>query len=261
MKIFNSFLSYALVIVCCTVHYHTFGQQNTSGKVIYKIGFSSNTAERSTRMKEASTNMGQEQDNFIAIMSEVNEKIEQYDFELQFNSSSSLYRLRNEVTGDNLSDQLAISTVGGNTIYFKDLKQRSRIEQRRYSGQLLNVIMEYDRFDWTITPESKMIDQYLCYKAKATMVFTGKFGEELSNQITAWFTTSIPAPYGPQGIDGLPGLILELSIGESDRYIYASKITLLPSSLEIKLPKGGKDIPHEEYQKILVQENIRRAKY
>lgn len=261
MKIFNLYFPSALVFIFCLIHFQSFGQQNISGKVIYKIGFSSGAEERIARMQEASTHLGQEQDNFIAIMSEVNEKIGQYEFELQFNSAASLYQLRNEVVEDNLSNKLAISTVGGHTTYFKDLSQQSRIEQKRYSGQLLNVIMEYGRFAWNITRESKMIGQYLCYKAEATMVFSGKFGEEVSTPIMAWFTMSIPAPYGPQGIDGLPGLILEATVGESDRYIYASKVTLHPGPLELKLPKGGKAISNKEYEKILIQENIRRANH
>lgn len=261
MKVLRSFSPSVLLLLFCLAHYYSFGQQNISGKVIYKIGFSSGAEERSTRMQEASNHMGQEQDNFIAIMSEVNEKIGQYEFELQFNSATSMYRLRNEVIGDNLSDKLAISTVGGHTTYFKDLSQQRRIEQKRYSGQLLNVIMEYDRFAWNITHESKMIDKYLCYKAETMVVNTGKFGEEVSTPITVWFTMSIPAPYGPQGIDGLPGLILEATVGESDRYIYASKVTLLPGSLELNLPKGGKALSKKEYEKILIQENIRRANH
>ncbi|QHC84747.1 hypothetical protein AS589_08090 [Empedobacter brevis] len=54
--------------------------------------------------------------------------------------------------------------------------------------------------NWLITDEKKMINDIECYKA-----ITKYRGIEW----TAWFAPSIPYPYGPWKLHGLPGLIME----------------------------------------------------
>ena len=54
-------------------------------------------------------------------------------------------------------------------------------------------------WNWQITNEVKVIDNYNCRKAVSTA-----FGYDF----TAWFTEEIPVNAGPEKFDGLPGLIL-----------------------------------------------------
>lgn len=65
--------------------------------------------------------------------------------------------------------------------------------------------------DWIITNESKLIDNYLCYKATSVNRITNKAGQ-FNFPITAWFCPTIPYQYGPNGYGNLPGLILEIQI-------------------------------------------------
>lgn len=57
------------------------------------------------------------------------------------------------------------------------------------------------KFDWQITEETKLIQNFKC--TKATLKFRGR-------DFIAWFTTEIPVSYGPWKFHGLPGLILEV---------------------------------------------------
>jgi len=58
-----------------------------------------------------------------------------------------------------------------------------------------------DNFNWNITDEKKIIENYNCKKAKTK--FRGR-------EFEAWFSESIPIPNGPWKFCGLPGLILEV---------------------------------------------------
>jgi len=94
-------------------------------------------------------------------------------------------------------------------------------------------------FDWQLTQESKMINNYLVFKATRS-----------NGNIIAWYTPKIPIGFGPKGEYGLPGLILELEIGNI--VFKTTKIILNPKEeIKIKEPKGGKRVSYEEYKEIV----------
>jgi len=64
----------------------------------------------------------------------------------------------------------------------------------------------FSDFNWEITPETKSINGYVCYKALGVDV-NANF---MPQYIEAWFCPEIPLPYGPDNYAGLPGLIFEV---------------------------------------------------
>ena len=58
--------------------------------------------------------------------------------------------------------------------------------------------------------KKKQIASFSCYKAYTDEIVINPKGE-FTNRITVWFTTEIPFSYGPLGLSGLPGLILEMN--------------------------------------------------
>jgi GLPGLI family protein len=82
---------------------------------------------------------------------------------------------------------------------------------------------------WTLTQETKMIDGYLCYKATSPF-YNGErwFEDSHKLDVTAWYTTKIPAPFGPNGYHGLPGLIIELQSYISTFYIKKIDLNITP---------------------------------
>lgn len=95
--------------------------------------------------------------------------------------------------------------------------------------------------EWQLTQEEKIINGYKTYKATRS-----------SGDVFAWYTPSIPVSFGPKGEYGLPGLILELEIGNI--VFKAVKIVLNPKeAIKVEEPKGGKRISKEEYEAIITK--------
>lgn len=67
----------------------------------------------------------------------------------------------------------------------------------------------------------------------------------------AWFTTSIPVSGGPMGFGQLPGIILELNLGEGTMIISATEVNLRDVSAdELEAPTKGKKVSREEFDQM-----------
>lgn len=72
-----------------------------------------------------------------------------------------------------------------------------------------------------------------------------------STQVEAWYTLQIPVGHGPAAYWGLPGLILEVSAG--DTTILGTKIVMNPKEkIEIEAPDKGKEITKVSYKEAIV---------
>jgi GLPGLI family protein len=66
-------------------------------------------------------------------------------------------------------------------------------------------------------------------------------------QVEAWYTLQIPLKHGPAEYWGLPGLILEVSAGNTT--ILCSKIVINPiERIRLKAPDKGKEINKIDYR-------------
>lgn len=65
--------------------------------------------------------------------------------------------------------------------------------------------------NWILTSETKLIDNYLCFKATNTYTVVNIKGT-FKFPVTAWYCPKLPYGFGPLGYGNLPGLILELQV-------------------------------------------------
>ncbi|UQD55255.1 GLPGLI family protein [Flavobacterium sp. K5-23] len=211
--------------------------QALSGKVIYKIQL-----------------VGYGEDNKKSEFNELNaatiEIANKQTVTLSFNnekSSSVLDSYLITEDGDRSLRKFARSMafiVTNGSDYFYDKSTNTAIE-RIENGQLIN--KPHKKLEWEITTESKMIGDYLCYKAIYLFKFVNRAGENRNRPITTWFAPSLPYSYGPKYFNGLPGLILEVQ--DLETTFYATSIHISQDKeLQIDFPKG-KTIPKEEYDK------------
>jgi len=79
--------------------------------------------------------------------------------------------------------------------------------------------------------------------------------DEAMTEVEAWYTLQIPIKQGPAEYWGLPGLILEVSAGNT--VMLCSQIVLNPKELvEIEAPSKGKEINKIDYRKTIQMKMI-----
>jgi GLPGLI family protein len=157
---------------------------------------------------------------------------------------------------------------------YKNVKQKTLIQSQEFYGKKFLVKDKLAAIDWKLGAESKSIGQYMCFKATAsiptdelewynfswgdlretnTEAKTDSTAVEIKDleikttEVEAWYTLQIPVSHGPGEYWGLPGLILEVSAGNT--VILCSKIVINPEEvIEIEAPDKGKEITKNDYQ-------------
>lgn len=170
-------------------------------------------------------------------------------YQLDFNKGYSSFLMVGVMDREEYSEfyiSLAKNFVSYADIYY-DYNNRRLIEVV-LDGTLLESKMQ--QLPWHITTETKIIDQYQCYKATYTFDYLARDQKLKTTVVTAWFAPSLPYSYGPKNYHGLPGLILELT--DNSVTFLVSKIELLTEEIQIKFPKG-KVIQKEEFEKAILK--------
>ena len=172
---------------------------------------------------------------------------------------------------------------------YKNVKENELVQSQEFYGKRFLVKDKLQQIEWIMESESKQIGQYMCFKA-ITLVPTAELtwfdfswdnlrsvsqtnvdstsvqdkSEEVKmTRVEAWYTPQIPVAHGPGEYWGLPGLILEVSAGNTT--MLCSKITLNPQQkIKIEIPDKGEIVNKNEYQSIIsgkmreMRDNFRR---
>lgn len=204
-------------------------------------------------------------------------------FTLSFDKNTSLYE--EEVVlapggGGMFEGMRMMSNTMYGGVYYKNTKDKVFIQEREIFGKEFLIKDSLQVFEWQLETETKQIGNYMCYKATAVVPFDltdfknmtrkepkdekEKEAQENSTNfldmidvpseviITAWYTPQIPISQGPSNYWGLPGLIMEVSSGKTT--ILCSKLVINPKDKkEIKIPKNGKVVTQEEFQKTMME--------
>lgn len=128
---------------------------------------------------------------------------------------------------------------------YVDIKNQQKTEQKDLMGkQFIVQSQSLSAKKWKTTGRQKKILGMPCMEA-TMMDESGKY------QVMAWYTTAIPVSSGPSGMSGLPGMIMELSIGENI-LIAAIKVEPIEARMltHIKPPTKGKKVTAKEYELI-----------
>lgn len=154
---------------------------------------------------------------------------------------------------------------------YKNVKENLLVQEQEFYGKKFLVKDKLQEINWKMGSESKQIGQYTTYKATASIPtdeltwydfswgdLSRSSGEELADsetgapeipmtEVEAWYTLQIPVSHGPGEYWGLPGLILEVSAGNTT--MLCSRIVMNPKeTIEIKAPDKGKEITKKDYQ-------------
>jgi len=189
---------------------------------------------------------------------------------LSFNKIESIFKEEDQV--DAMSG--ATDSWGNNFSrgeQYKNVKDNQLIQAQEFYGKKFLVKDKLAAIEWKMAGDTKQIGQYTCFKATA-MVPTDELSwydfswgdlrreqaakeaaaegtepEIDMTEVEAWYTMQIPVGHGPAEYWGLPGLILEVSAGNTT--MLCSRIVLNPEeTIEIEAPDKGKEINKKDYQ-------------
>ena len=160
---------------------------------------------------------------------------------------------------------------------YKNVKTKTLLQQQEFYGKQFLIKDDLLSIDWQIGKETKQIGKYMCFKATASIPtddltwydfswnklrrqeevkkdsITGEIKEPevAMSEVVAWYSPQIPLSQGPLEYWGLPGLILEISVGNTT--MLCSKIIMNPDEKsKIEAPDKGKMVTKKEYQETVV---------
>ncbi|WP_046758331.1 GLPGLI family protein [Kordia jejudonensis] len=154
---------------------------------------------------------------------------------------------------------------------YKNVKDNALVQSQEFYGKKFLVKDKLQKIEWNMGKETKQIGQYTCFKATAIVPSseldwynfswadlrsaepkknadgTTSEPEIKMTTIEAWYSPQIPVSHGPAEYWGLPGLILEVSAGNT--VMLCSKIVINSGeTITIEAPDKGKEINKADYQ-------------
>jgi GLPGLI family protein len=196
------------------------------------------------------------------LLSKAEDVAEEVNFRLEFNENQSAFYLNNASDIDPMSLHMLKALTKTNGEIFVNYNDEIVFKEITPKGNLIyilgneNILIQDSIYkNWDITNETKVIDGYICYKAKylKNKLMLDKVYSETA---IAWFCPEVPFSFGPSEFLGLPGLIFHLQTNE---FSFVLKDMSFNPDLILKKPSNGKIMSLNEYLKAN-NENIERIK-
>ncbi len=211
----------------------------------------------SVKMEFDSKKMPPEQQERIKSMMS---KAMQKEFELFFDKSASVFKEVESLEKGGHGRMAMMGSMNGlGGVFFKNVQNQSEIRESEFFGKPFLIKDSLTGFDWKLGKETKQIGNYTCYKAtyeregKIRSFSMGGEGEQDSTitvVVTAWYTPQIPVSQGPDKYWGLPGLIMEITDGQT--VMLCTKVVLNPTEkVAIVEPEKGEEVTRAEFKEIM----------
>ena len=254
--------------ICLSIQ--TINAQEFQGKAYYFSKSTMDLGQWGARLSEAQKKQ---------VMARLKNRLEK-SYVLTFNKEESLFKEDEKLDVDAVSG--ATNSWGKNFsqgFQYKNVKSNTQIQKQEFYGKLFLVKDKLQPIEWKMGTETKKIGNYTCFKATASVPTTDltwysfswdrlrntnyeqnidsinvatKQDEIQMTDIEAWYTPQLPVSHGPSEYWGLPGLILEVSAGNTTTL--CTEIVLNPEEKDkIEAPDRGKEITKKEYQKTIVE--------
>lgn len=164
-------------------------------------------------------------------------------FDLYFNNDKSLYKPGKEAPTAQRSPDW-VSSMAGDNIVFDDMSTGTTTAQKNVYENTFLVKDSLRTLNWKISNDTRTIAGFECRKASAVMMD--------SVFVVAFFTEQILCSSGPEGFNGLPGMILGVVIPRLHTTWYATKLELSEvGDAQLIAPKKGKPTTNSQLEKQL----------
>ncbi len=251
-----SFIAFIGLLFASTTSFKTIEPvQEFQGKAYYFSKSTMDLGRWGARLNEAQKKQ---------IMANLKNRLEK-TYVLTFNKTESIFYEEDKLDAiSGATDSWGKNFAAGEK--YSNVKENLQIQEQEFYGKRFLVKDRLQGITWTMGNESKQIGNYTCMKATAVVPteeltwFSFSWNqlrsqegtedeeeEKATTLIEAWYTPQIPVSHGPSEYWGLPGLILEVSAGNTT--MLCSKLILNPKEkIEIEAPKRGQEITKKKYQ-------------
>ncbi|MDB5196421.1 MAG: hypothetical protein JWP88_792 [Flaviaesturariibacter sp.] len=146
-------------------------------------------------------------------------------------SSRSIYKPGREVAID---PKFWFRPVADKNIVYADYKTGRAISQKPVFEETFLVEDSFSKIKWKLTPDTRTIAGYDCRKAIGIL--------DDSIAVFAFYTDEITITGGPEGIHGLPGMILGVGVPRLHTTWFATKVDVFDINMNAVTPatKGKK---------------------
>lgn len=153
-----------------------------------------------------------------------------YDLYFDATQTKMTYNRDTKLTG--MAAQFADQVTSKEDVLYTNLETRQRqFEKKLFEAKYL-IQEPTPTYTWKIEDEIRVIANFNCRKA-TTMID--------SMVVVAFYTDEITTPGGPEGITGLPGMILGLAVPQIYTTWFATKVELIqPTKEQLAPPTKGK---------------------
>ena len=187
------------------------------------------------------------------------------EYTLTFNKTASIFKEVEQLEqGDSRGRGFMMMMTGGGGVVYKNIQQKQELEQTEFFGKVFLIADDMELPSWKLGKETKQIGSYTCYKATTTRqrivrkITTGKDGTSETDtteiEIVAWYTPQIPLSHGPDVFWGLPGMIMEVTNGQTT--FLCTRMELKKEDAEIDPPKKGEEVDRAEYTQIVEKKMV-----
>ena len=177
--------------------------------------------------------MDEGDENWVDLMKKMASHFRTAYFDLYFTGSKCLYKPGRE-SDDKLTPFFWQPPALDNTVY-SDLEAKKGISHKNVFEQGFLVQDSLRKITWKITDETRNIAGFNCRRANAIIMD--------SIYVVAFYTDEILAEGGPESFNGLPGMILGVSLPHNHVSWFATKVEAIAvTDLQVAPPGKGKKV-------------------
>lgn len=227
-----------LFILLCLLTSSVTMAQKTEGVVTYV------RKEHWLKITNRLTFLSQEQkDRMMQTWKNWEENNKGLKMKMAFNANESLYTYNSDEP-----DEGGYSWRKSELVLYRNAEKDKKTDVIEMLGKTYIIDDSLHAPVWKIGNQIKEVAGYICMRADTEDPIKGQ-------KITAWFAQDIPVQAGPERMNGLPGLILELDVNDGDMVIEAVSVAFRPLTPDdLKLPKlKGKKITDVAYDTMVRQ--------
>lgn len=138
--------------------------------------------------------------------------------------------------------RIVVNDNGSDAIVYRDLKENKVVSQKEFMTRKFLVSGDARKTNWKMTGKQKDILGFACQQATT---------EVDSDKVEVWFTPAIPVASGPQEFGGLPGMVLEASVGKSYTIVATEVKPGEAEKKELVKPTEGKKMSRAQFEEMV----------